>query len=226
MRIGWWLFGAAALVSCGGPPKTNLVFQIEPPPMGNPACVGVAGFEVSVTAGGRSSDSGPVPNRGGPVLASASCHPQAFTMQDIDLESPASVVVIGHDGANAPRVQTSGSVENLHASTLHLQLKATPDPPLPILLVDRTLLLAGQPVSDITHLFLETKAKAPLVDIGPGDYFLVEPAAYGVPSTSLAPDGASDQTSISVDVTTKSQGALPRQHLTAFWNMAGYYDLR
>jgi hypothetical protein len=228
MRLASGLLGAAALLSsCGGTPKSTLVFHVDPPPEGDVGCIGVAGFDVTVKTTGRNAGSGPVPNAS-PVLDPASCHlTQPFTIEDVDLESPASVVVTGHDGAGVTRVQASGRVDNLHAQPMHLQLTTTATPPTPVLVVNRKQLLGAQPLSDLTQMTVST-AKGPrlnLVTVTPGDYFLVEPAAYGVPS-NLAPGGADTGVEISADLTTTTQGLLPRVKLTAVWNPNGYYDAK
>jgi len=220
------LVGAAALASCASAPKSNVVFHVDPPPDGDVGCIGVAGFDVAVTAAGHNSASGPVPNST-PVLDPGSCHlTQAFTIQDVDIESPASVVVTGHDSANATRVQATGRVDNLHDEALHLQLKTTAPPASPILLVYRTPLLGGQQLADLTRVTIATAKgpKATLVDVTQGEYFLVEPAAYGVPS-NLAAGGTDTGLDITVDLTTK-QGVLPRAKLMAVWNMSGYYEAK
>ena len=227
MRPSWGFFGAAALVSCGSSAeKRNLIFYVDPPPAGDVACIGVAGFDVVVTADGRSSPSGPLPNAA-PVLDAASCHlTRPFTIEDLDIESPASVVVTGNDGDGIPRVQATGRVDNLRAGPIHLELKATAMPPTPVLVVNRTQLLGGARISDITRLTVNimTGGRPILVDVGPGAYSSVEPAPYGVPS-NLAAGGAADGTVITVDVTT-TQGTLPRARRNIVWNVNGYYEVK
>jgi hypothetical protein len=218
------IVGAAALLSCSSAaPKSNVVFHVDPPPEGDVGCIGVAGFEVAVTADGKSTGSGPVPNAV-PVLDPSSCHlTQPFTLQGVDIESPASVVVTGHDGAGVTRVEASGHVDNLHDGAIHLQLKTTATPPSPILVVARIPLLAGQQLADVTQLSISTmKAAKPLVTVTPDEYFLVEPGAYGV-SMNLAPDGADSGVALTADFATK-QGGVPRAKFMAVWNMNGYYE--
>jgi hypothetical protein len=224
MKIGWWLFGAAALLACGSSPKTNLIFQVDAPPMEDDGCIGVAGFEVAVTAAGRNAASGPVPNQG-TVLTRTSCHlSQSFTIQDVDVDSPASVVVTGSDGAGAGRVEASGRVDNLHGNALHLQLKSTSTPPSTLLVVNRTNLLAGQAqLSAVTKMtILKVKGNATIITVIPGPYFLVEPGAYGV-GTSLLPLGGDAPIELAVDMST-AQGTLTRMKFVAMWNPNGYYE--
>jgi hypothetical protein len=225
MKPSWGAFGAVALLSCGGSTqKSNLVFYVDPPGDGDVGCIGVAGFEVDVTAAGKSSPSGPLPNNA-PVLDADSCHlSKPFSIQDLDVESPASVVVTGHDGAGIARVQATGHVDNLRAGSARLQLKTTPTPPLPVLVVYRAPLLNGAAISDITRLAVTAMGggSPTLVDVGPGAYSSVEPAPYGVSSSGLAAGGADSGKVIFIDVTT-TQGVQPRARRNAVWNTNGYY---
>src|SRR6185503_8964374 len=120
------------------------------------------------------------------------------------------------------RVQATGRVDNLRTEPAHLQLKTTATPPLPVLVVYRTALLTGGSIGDITRLTVTIMGggRPTLVDVGPGDYSMVEPAPYGVSSNSLAVGGADDGQVILIDVTT-TQGAQPRARRNAVWNPNG-----
>jgi hypothetical protein len=224
MKFSWVLACTATLLSCASASKTNLVFRVVPAD-GDVGCIGVTGFEVEVTSAGQNARSGPLLNAA-PVLDMASCGlPRQFDIQGIDVDSPASVVVTGHDGAGATRVQATASVDNLHATAPTLQLKTTSTPVSAVLVINQNLLLGATPPSDITHVRVETlpPAKATIVDFAPGPYFAVDPGAYGALS-SLAPGGMSDGTVMSAVLTT-AQITLPRVKLTAKWNqLGGYYD--
>ena len=228
MKPGWGLVVSAALVGCGSASKTNLTFYVDAPPDGDVSCIGVAGFDVAVTAGSQISRSGPLLNAT-PVLDLPACrltHP--FSMQDVDIDSPASVVVTGRDGAGSTRVQGKADVASLRAGAAHVQLRTTATPPWPVLVVHWPLLLGGSSRSDVTRLviMLMGGGKQTLVNVGPGDYFSVEPGAYGVPA-NLAPDGVDDGQAIVADVTTTTQGQLPRTRLNVVWNVAGrYYEAK
>jgi len=226
MKLGWGLVVSAALVACGSTSKTNLTFYVDAPP--DVSCIGVAGFDVAVTAGTETSRSGPLLNET-PVLELSACHlTHPFSMQDVDIDSPASVVVTGHDGAGSTRVQGTADVQSLRAGAARVQLRTTATPPWPVLVVHWPTVLSGSRRSDVSRLviMLMGGGRQTLVDVGPGDYFSVEPGAYGVPA-NLAPDGVDDGQAIFVDVTTTTQGLLPRTRLNAVWNAAGrYYETK
>jgi hypothetical protein len=228
MKPSWGIVGAVALVSCGASSeKANLVFHVDAPMAGDVGCIGVAGFEVEVTSEGKSSPSGPLPNEA-PVLDNGSCRlSKPFSIQGVDIDAPASVVVTGRDGAGLVRVEATGRVDNLRAAATNLQLKATPSPPLPVLVVYRTT-LTGAAVGDIGHLTVTPMggSRAALVDVGPGAYSMVEPAPYGVPGTNLRSDGSDDGLTVFVDATTKQGMMLPRARRNLSWNKNGYYVLQ
>src|SRR5258706_15656238 len=142
--ISAYLSLCSLLLACGTSSKnqTNVIFIVVPPPDGDVGCVGVAGFEVTISSGGRTSPSGPLLNDAGPVRESSACHLRhPFSLTDLDLESPASVTVTGYDGAGMARVQAIGHLDNLHANPPHLQLKSITTPPLPVLIINRNPLL-------------------------------------------------------------------------------------
>jgi hypothetical protein len=202
-----------------------LTFYVDPPPIGDTGCIGVAGFDVVVSSGGTNAPSGPLVNTA-PVLDASNCHlTRHFTIQDLDIASPATVTVTGYDGAGAPRVEATGHVDNLQSVPPHLQLKSTATPPLPLLIVHRPPLLGSAKLSDVMSLLISTQRRsATLVSVTPGAYFAAEPGAYGVSSANLAPNGADSGLALFADVTT-AQGLLPRVKLTANWNMTGgYYE--
>jgi len=209
-------FGAA-LAACGSASKTNVTFYVDPPPDTDVACIGVAGFEATITSGTRNAPSGAVLN-GAPVLIPADCHlSHPFSVDDIDPDSPATVTVAGYDGADNLRVQGSTRIDNLHGGPAHVKL-ASAAPPLPILVVHRTGMAN---LSDVTRVDVRTQRMSlPIVSVVPNPYFAVEPGAYAV-SSNLAPNGTDDGLAITIDITT-AQGALPRVRATARW-MGTYY---
>jgi hypothetical protein len=218
VAVGW------TLAACSSSSKTSMNFYVDPPPDMDFACIGVAGFDVVVASGSRNSPSGPEPNSA-PVLDPGACRlTRPFSISDVDVDAPVSVVVTGRDGAGVARVEATAHIDNLHAGPTHLQLKATAAPPLPVLVVYRMPLLGGAKMSDVTRLVvIAMRRSMTLLDIAPGDYFGVEPGAYGIPA-NLAPDGTDDGMIVFVDVTT-GQGVLPRARLTLAW-MGRYYEAR
>jgi hypothetical protein len=223
-RLAGLLTVCSGLLGCGSSSKTNVIFYVDPPAMGDMGCIGVAGFDVVVSSGGSNAPSGPIVNTA-PVLDASNCHlTRHFTIQDLDIASPATVTVTGYDGAGVPRVEATGRVDSLQGVPPHLQLKSTATPPLPLLVVHRPPLLGTAKLSDVMSLLISTQRRtATLVSVTPGPYFAAEPGAYGV-SANLAPGGADSGLALFADVTT-AQGLLPRAKLTANWNMiGGYYE--
>jgi len=211
------------MVSCASKSETNLIFHVDPPPDADVACIGVVGFDVSVSSGGKTSMSGPLLSASGPVLDREHCRlPQPFSVQSADMNGPALVVITGHDGAGIARVQGSAQVDNLLGAAVHVQLKTVMSPPSPVLVINRSVLLSQTALSDVAHLKITTmRMMASLIDVTPGDYFSVEPAAYGVPNLMAGP--ADDGLALFGDVTTTKGVNLARTRLTAKWMPGGYY---
>jgi hypothetical protein len=203
--------------------KANVIFYVDPPPDGDVGCIGVAGFDVAISSGGRTSPSGPLLNAGGPVLESSACRlSRPFSLPDLDLDAPASVAVTGYDGAGMARVEATGHIDNLHGNPPHLQLRTTTTPPLPVLVVHRGPLLGIAKLSEVTRLEITTmRQPLTLLNITPGDYFSVEPAAYGI-SANLSPTGADNGVALFALVTINNGSPL-RTKLTAMWNASGHY---
>jgi hypothetical protein len=222
MKRRWVLVGAAAVLSCASSgPKTNLVFQIDAP--SDSSCIGVAGFEVVITSPGRNSDSHAL-RKSTTALDNASCHlDAAFTIDEVNVDAPASVFVTGHDGAGAIRVQATGSVDNLHAQPTHLQLKATTTPPV-LVIRNRSQMLTGpETLADVTGMTIaRLRGNTTILTVTAGDYFLVEPGAYGV--SGLAMDSTDVPLDITVDLM-NAQGSLVKAKRTATWNPAGYFEV-
>src|SRR5258706_2021452 len=217
---------SAALTCCGGKTEpTDLVFHIDAPMAGDPGCIGVVGFDVSISSGGRTLKSGPLLGAG-PILDEASCHlSRPFSLQNADLNGPASVMVSGHDGAGIVRVEGMGSVPKLVDGAMHIQLRTSAPPPSPVLVLNRSNVLMNKvPLSAVTLLVITTMRRPePLVTVTPGDYFSVEPAAYGV--ANLAAGGTDNNLALFADVTTTGAVTVPRAKLTAVWNkVGGYYE--
>ncbi len=222
MRCSSWCPVALAAMTCcaGKTETTDLIFYIDPPD--DSGCIGVVGFDVSITSGARTSSSGPLLGSR-PILATLDCHlAHPFSLENADLNGSASVTVSGHDGAGVVRVEGTGNVPKLVAGAIHIQLKTSPLPPSPVLVINRSSVLGTKP-SDMGQLKITTTMRMEtLVTVTPGDYFSVDPAAYGVP-TGLAPGGGNTGLALFADVTTV-QNTMVRTKLIASWNQAGYYD--
>ncbi len=222
MKRRWVLVGAAAVLSCASSAsKTNLVFVIDAPDDAQ-SCIGVAGFEVEITIPGRNTATR-VLQKHSTALDKPSCHMDgAFTIEDVDVDSPASVVVTGHDGAGATRVQATGMVGNLHATAPHLQLMATTTPPVLVIGNRSQMLTAPKTLADVTAMTVaKMKGNIMLFTVTAGDYFSVEPGAFG--TSSLAADGSDAPLDITVDLT-GAQGSLAKGKRSLVWNAAGYYE--
>jgi hypothetical protein len=213
----WALAGCASSAN-----KNTVIFYLDPPPDGDDGCIGVVGFDVTISSGNQTSVSGPLLNAS-PVLEPTLCQlSRPFSLPNLDLEAPASVTVTGHDGAGTVRVEARGQVDNLHGSGTHLQLMASMTPPPPVLVVSKGPLLGGAPISEVTHLIITTmRQPVTLVDITPGEYFSVEPGAYGV-AANLSPIGANDGLELVANVTLNG-GTPLRSRITAHWSASGRY---
>jgi len=220
-----------SVFGCASSPKTTLIFYLDPPRElvndgGSPndggapsdfSCIGVAGFDIVVTSGSGDSRSGPL-LKDTPVLDPKDCHlTQPFSIHDIDVDSPASVVVTGYDGARTPLVQATGRVDNLHGGATHLQLETLATPLSPVLVVNRQPLLpAGAQLADVTSLTVRAvRMSMMLLNVAAGPYFGVEPGAYAV-QMNLGPDGTDDMLALTVDFTIPNM-AVRQARLTAHW---------
>jgi hypothetical protein len=207
------------LAACGSSGPTA-IFYVDPPPATDLGCIGVAGFEVTISSAAKNAPSGPILNTA-PTLVPADCHLRhSYSADDINIDGPATVTVEGHDGAGMLLVQGSAQIANLHAGPTHVEL-ASAGAPLPILVIYRTSL--GAPVSDIATLVVRAmQMGTTLLTVNNNPYFSVEPGAYAVPSGRLAPNGADQGLVLFVDATTTQGTALPRARRTASWK-GSYY---
>jgi hypothetical protein len=217
LSLSWVLLACASSSSN----KANVIFYLDPPPDGDVLFPDEIETSKPATPRQPTSPSGALLNAG-PVLDSSACHlSRPFSLPELDLESPASVTVTGHDGAGMVRVQATGHIDNLHGNPPHLQLVTTTTPPLPVLIVHRGPLLGGAQLSAVTRLVITTQRRPlTLLDITPGDYFPVEPAAYGI-SANLSSTGADTGVMLFADATVN--GTSLRNRLTANWN-GRYYE--
>jgi hypothetical protein len=215
----------SALAACGSASKSSVTFYVDPPPDTDFACIGVAGFQATVTSGTKSAPSGPVLN-GAPVLLNAECRlNRPFTVDEIDPDISATVTVEGYDGANNLRVRGSARIDNLHGGPAHVQLASTAAPPLaPILVVHRTPFLGTTPptpLSDVTSVtVISMRMSQVLASVVPNPYFSVEPGAYAIPA-HLAANGSDDGLVLFIDMATATV-ALPRGRATARWKGTYY----
>jgi len=217
----WRLVASAAMTGCAGKADTtNLVFYVDPPD--DTGCIGVVGFDVSISSGGRTSMSGPLLGSA-PILDGFSCHlSRPFSFPNADLNGPASVTVSGHDGAGVVRVEGTGSAPKLVDGAIHIPLKTSAPPPSPVIVLNRSFVLNNAKLSDVTQLQITTmKGMNTLVAVIPGDYFSVDPAAYGV-AAYLGRGGTDTNLSLFVDVTIA--GMMQRTRMTAVWRPGGYYE--
>jgi hypothetical protein len=111
-----------------------------------------------------------------------------FSVDDLDLDTMATVSVTGYDGAHQPRVSGTNNIPNLRDGPVHISLKAI-EPLNAILLLDRGNLRAGS-LTDITSIALFTAMRpAPILTVTKeeaGAYFSIEPAAYAFDLTLVS----------------------------------------
>jgi hypothetical protein len=219
-RISWAV--ASIGFSCGGSSTVAATLYVEPVPEPDRSCVGVVGFQVAATSGAREVKSAPLLNPA-PVLDAAKCGlSQSFTVEDLDLEAPVQVSVIGFDGAGAARVSGMTLIDKLATGSRHIQLQGLKST-VPVLVIERARWLQGASLSTLTALTISTAKMQPTPILSvdrstAGAYFDTEPAAYGVP---LDADGGDDGLAVTMDLigSTNPKGI----RLSLGWNAGGLY---
>jgi hypothetical protein len=225
MKIILAVLGAHVLIGCGGESDANVTLRIDPPPDGDNSCVGVAGFEVTVSQPGHVDKPAQLVGKD-PILDAKACAlPEPFPIQGLDLGTPVSVTVRGYDGTGtASRVSASTTIGSLRESPAPLALRASSPPPPPVLVFYRNAVLGNTPLSDVTNILISKQMQAEdllSVDAKSADpYFTPEPGAYGIPS-GLAADGSSTLVRLSVTFSTAS-GQIKGQ-ITTEWRGTYYF---
>jgi hypothetical protein len=227
---GRCIIGASALLGCSGRAKpVDLTIHLDPPPAVDAgpdiSCIGVVGFEVTISSGGINKSSGPVLNSG-PILTAGECAiGRPVTIGDLDPDSAAIVTITGYDGAGRDRVRGSMSVANLRGGALHLAVAPSGMPP-PVLVMDKGALLSGiASPSAITGLVVTSAVMRPTtwfaVDESlAGAYFSVDPGAYGY--AGLSPEGLNVDTKLDVSFTLVDGGPMPQKRVTLAWTPPFY----
>jgi hypothetical protein len=228
MRVILAGVGVSVLIACGGQSGADVILDVDPPLEGS--CVGVAGFEVTVSPSGQAPQSkklvGPQP-----ILDPTVCAlPGPFMIQDLDLDSPISIDVRGYDGTGTSmRVSASTTLTSLRQSPKHLVLRAE-QTRHPLLVLNRNAALQGVPLSDVKTIAISTQMMSTSLltvasDIA-GVFFEPEPAAYGIPM-GLRGDGSNSGLALSVNFFAADGTTIARARVTAEWNLSrGYYEAR
>ncbi len=158
------------------------------------SCIGVAGFEVTISPTGQSSQTRALVGSA-PVLAAQDCKlPNSFHLEGLAIDKPITVTITGYDSTGtSARVSGRSEISNLQDGDVRLQLERTA-PTLPTLLVfHRNRFLENVPWDAIQSMSIATQmgSKTLLnVDCKQAKGFVeAEPGAFGIP-TGLEPGGA------------------------------------
>jgi hypothetical protein len=218
------------LVACGQGPPANLTIYLDPPltPDGGDdlSCIGVVGFEITVSSKGTNASSGPVTNLA-PILNRDRCKlDKPIQIPSLDPEASAIVTVTGYDSGRGERVRGSMNVNDLRGGATHLALAPSGSPP-PVMVIDKNQLLGSAGfASDVTVLEVSTVMR-PMTwfktDVGmAGPYFSrVDPGAFGF--GGLTYDGLNAGTSLDIAFTLNDGGMPIRKRVTLNW-MNPYYQ--
>jgi hypothetical protein len=190
----------ALLAACGSERGPNVRLIIEGP--SDDSCIGVAGFEVTVSPTGQSPQTRELVDTA-PVLATQDCKlPNSFHLEGLAIDKPITVTVTGYDATGtSARVAGRSEISNLQDGDLRLRLERTA-PTLPTLLVfHRNRFLENVPWDAIESMSIATQmgSKTLLnVDCKQAKrFFEPEPGAFGIP-TGLVPGGADIDTALIV----------------------------
>jgi len=160
------------------------------------SCLGVVGFEVTVSSDGDNVTNFALNNDIGPVLTPESCQlSQPVTVQDLDPELPATITVSGYDGARKRLVAGTTTVANLHGTTATIALAGTTTQLVPVVAIDREPLFIFANVSrdQIKSMALKTRpSPLPFIAVDAASaqpFFSVDPTAYA--SNALLAGGGS-----------------------------------
>lgn len=209
--VGLAVAGCACACSA---PNTDVTVYVDPPD--GDACIGVVGFEITMTGPGAQWESGPLFNLA-PVLDPAACRiAQPFSVKGIPADAMLTVGVVGYDSGRSARVAGTAPVAGSSGPPVHVPLAAVAGKP-EVLLIDRGPLLGGAALGDVTRMVVITQMKAlTVLDLDATNaslaaYFgATDPGAFGLASL---PD-----TSLTVDFTLRQGTAPPRARLLATQN--------
>jgi hypothetical protein len=219
------LLGALLLLlACGQSQPANLTIYLDPPltPDGGAdlSCVGVVGFEITVSSKGTNTSSGPVTNFA-PVLDRDRCKlDKPIQIPSLDPDASAIVTVIGYDSGRNERVRGSMNVYDLRGGPIHLALAPSGNPP-PVMVIYKSQLLVGTGglASEVIALDVSTAMRPTpwfKKDVGgAGPYFQVDPAAFEFDGLNY--DGLNAGTLLDITLTLNN-GSLPfRKRVTLNW---------
>lgn len=197
------VFGAVVvlLAACSGEPGPNVRLVVEAPL--DDSCIGVAGFEVTISPSGRAPEVRQLVGKA-PILAAQDCKlPDSFRLSDLAIDAPITVTVTGYDATGtAARVTGRSEIASLRGGDARLRLERAA-PTLPTLLVFyRNRFLENVPWEAIESMSIATQMGSKTwlnVDCKQAKgFFTPEPGAFGIP-TGLAPQGADPGTLLTVE---------------------------
>ncbi len=179
------LFVPMLLAACSASKSESITLLMQKPQGADESCLAVVGFELEATAGGKASSSGPILSSAAVQTLDDCRLARPFVIEGLDMEQPVTVTARGFDGAHRVRVSGTANMENLRTPSDPIELHFEGKPPPPLIL-DRSVLLAGTPITDVnvmkittakngqpTELLNVTRAMAP-------EYFDVDPGGFGV----------------------------------------------
>jgi hypothetical protein len=231
------LIAAAVAFGCS-PAKPGATLHVVPSSAKDDvgACIGVVGFTATLTGAATS----PVTQlRTTPVLSDSQCGVEPLVIDGIGTDTPVTVDVDGYDSAHSPRVGGNAILGTIGATESEtLTLTSTLVPVQPVLVVNRTALIAGAGgtahLADIQRMVVETtgstKSTVLVVDVNADSdtarYFQAsEPGAFAVnvwnpavaPPAGYSPPMLADGQAVTVTFTT-SQGTLSIPRRTIRYN--------
>jgi hypothetical protein len=226
MKINALSAGAIMLVACGGEPGPSVRLNVYAPQ--DDSCIGVAGFEVTITPAGQHAATRRIVGTA-PVLAAEDCRlHEPFSLAGLGLDTPVTVSVIGYDATGtSARVSGRREISSLREGDIRLQL-AKAAQSLPTLLVfRRNRFLENVPWDAITSMSITTQmgSKPPLLNVDPRqahEFFLPEPGAFGIPS-GLVPGGEATNTALNVDFTAPGYTVKNGRITVGPWTAEGSY---
>jgi hypothetical protein len=215
MKIILAFLGAMFFIGCGSEPDASATLIVDRPAFGDDSCVGVAGFEVTVSATGKAPRTERSVDRV-TILDAASCRlPLPVQLADLDIEASVIVTVAGYDGSGIrPRVIGHRTIENLRQGDVRLQLEAVPQLRPQLLVFERGPLLGGTQVKDLEtiDISLQQMGGEPLLTVtrkDAGVFMNPEPGAYGIERLAVGQ---------AVNVTLTAPGQMIREKMTVGHN--------
>jgi hypothetical protein len=180
---------ASFFIACGSEQGADVTIVVDPPANGA-NCVGVAGFQVTVSPTGRAPITEKLVDKA-TILDASSCRlPPGFLLADLEVDAAVTVTVTGYDGSGTKlRVIGSRTIPDLRQGEVHLSLEAAPLLPPQLLVFERAPFLGGAPVKDLQTIEISPQGGGTsLLNVNRDDagiFMNPEPGAYGIDGLSI-----------------------------------------